>query len=139
MRVHFDARLGSTHINGHHVEPARAIDDASPCEKLFGQARDPLLLLASHGRAAAPERIPRPRFHLDEHQRLASLRDDVNFSVPTPVATLENCVPAALQLGTRELFPDFPQRLTADTCHALPERTSRANLLEHSSQPLLLL
>ena len=40
-----------------------------------------------------------PRLDLDEDQRLAVARHDVDFSHARAVATRENCVPAALELA----------------------------------------
>ncbi len=50
------------------------------------------------------------RFHLDEDQRRAVARDDVDFASPGTVAAINNCVPAAQQFVAGEIFPGFSQR-----------------------------
>jgi hypothetical protein len=37
--------------------------------------------------------------------------DDVNFSNAGSVATIKNCVPESLELGTREIFTVFSKDL----------------------------
>ena len=111
--VHLDSGLAPADINRHDVEAARTTGNPPAYEKLLGHPRNPLLLLPRDGRAIASERVSRPRFHLDEHERLTRLRDDVNFSIPAAIAAFENCVPATYQFAAGECFPDFPKRLAA--------------------------
>ena len=69
-------------------------------------------------RAAAAVFLARPRLHLDEYQRPAGARDDVDFAVPRTISSFKNCVPPAGQFITGEIFPNFPEGLTAIRHHA---------------------
>src|SRR5439155_8865920 len=55
------------------------------------------------------KRTALPRLHLDEHQSSAVASDDVNFSEAGPVTPRNNCVPAALELTTGEIFAGFSE------------------------------
>ena len=69
--------------------------------------------------AACAERAILPRLHLHEHHRLAVAGDDVQFATPATVAAGNDCVPAALQLATREIFAGFSESDSAAR-HARP-------------------
>ena len=52
-----------------------------------------------------------PRFDLDEHNRRAVARDDVEFAAAGTIAAGKNCVPAPFELATREILAQFPEIL----------------------------
>ena len=69
------------------------------------------LLARRHRLGRGPELRGRPRLDLDEHDRLAVARHDVDFAMPRAVAARKNCVPAALELGDGAIFAGFSELL----------------------------
>ena len=105
-------------IDGHYIKSARSALKLMPRKVIDRHMRDFALLPGGHRGRAAAIRVALARLYLDEDGRLAVSGDDVNFSKPGPVAPRKNCVPAALQLGAREIFAQSSQRLPGITAHA---------------------
>ena len=109
VSIYLNARLATVHLDRHHVEPARAVVQAVPGQVVYGHLRDASLLPRRERLGASAKLFPDAGLHLDEHRHLVYGRDDVNFSKFCAVATIKNCVPQALELSAREIFPSFPR------------------------------
>src|SRR5260370_35475221 len=75
----------------HHIEPARAIVKAIACDVVERELRDPPLLESGDRFGSLTERPPAAGLHLDEHERPAVSRDDVQFAAPLAVAAGQHC------------------------------------------------
>src|SRR5262245_66697481 len=73
--------------------------------------RDAPLLPAGHRRSRTAELLRHPRFDFDEDRRGPILGDDVDFAESRAVTAFNNCVPAALELGAREIFTGHSESL----------------------------
>jgi hypothetical protein len=62
------------------------------------------------------------RLHLDEDGRRPVARDDVDFAMPGAVAAGKNGVPAAAELGAREIFAHYSEDLAVIVGHATQEQ-----------------
>src|SRR5262245_12183654 len=88
--------------------------------------RDASLLPAGHRRSRAAELLRHPRFDFDEHRRRPVLGDDVDFAESGAVTAFNNCVPAALQLGAREIFTANSESLPRIVGHQVADLTRSA-------------
>src|SRR6266478_3000821 len=111
-------------LDRHHVEATGTIRQSMAHQVLERQLHDPPALQARDrlGRAAEPAAVARLDF--DEDEGGAVTRNDVQFATTAAVAPLNDCVPAAFQLATGQIFADFPER---DSCvtHE-PSRAAKA-------------
>jgi hypothetical protein len=92
----------------HDVEAAAHFERVVFAHKLKGDVRQPSLFLRSDrlGRNALP-----PRFHFDEHQRVAIARNQVNLTALGSIATQQDAHAVALQMprgGTLSAFAEQP-------------------------------
>src|SRR5262245_63883308 len=92
------------------VEAARTVREAVAHDVVDGELRDPVLLQPRDRFGRLAELVTVARLDLDEHDRLAIARDDVNFSTPPAVAPGKYCVPPAGQFAAREIFAGFSER-----------------------------
>src|SRR5436190_2729594 len=120
VRVNRDPGIGAKGvIDGHYVEPARAVRDAVPGQVFHRHGGDlPLLSIGDAlGREAELRRGAGP--HLDEHDHAAVFADDVDFAMLRAVAAIKNCVPAGEELRNREILACFTE-LLAQERHGAP-------------------
>src|SRR5471032_3404226 len=94
-------------LDRHDVEAARAIREVMSGHVVERDLRDPPALERGDGFSRLAEPPAVARLDLDEHQRGAVTRDDVNFSTTPAVAPGNNGVPARLELRAREIFTGF--------------------------------
>ena len=131
-------------MDRHDVEAAGAVGEPVPRHVVERELRHPPALERRHRLGRLAERPALPRLHLDEHQRLAVARDDVQFATAAAVAPGKNCVPAPLELRAGEIFAGFPEsRRGLATCVAQPSntraidhRSGTAELAEHAENIL---
>ena len=97
-------RLLLDRIDRYHIEPARTIDDRIPGEIIDRHCDDSALLVACHRLRRGPELHRRLQSDLNEDDRFAILRNDVNFAMPRAVASFKNYVPAIGEFSTRDFF-----------------------------------
>src|SRR5258706_11757842 len=116
---YFDHWHAGVEMDRHDVEPAGTVCQSMSHEIVECEPRD-LHSLARRDRLARLSECPAlPRLHFHEHHRLAVAGDDVQFSTAAAVAPGNNCVPAALQLLTGQIFAGFSKR------HAMLRHASR--------------
>src|SRR5262249_47951232 len=96
-------------LHGHDIEPARAQPDMIARQILFRQSREAAALEPRYRLGRLAELAPSPGLDLDEHQRRAIPRDNVQFAASAPVSAGKNCVPATLEFLAREIFADFAE------------------------------
>ena len=111
MSIYLNTRPAPFDLDGDHVEAARPIVQAMPGQIVYGHLRQSSLLPRGDRLFAAAEPLADARLHFDEHRHALLGRDDVNFSNASSVATIKNCVPESLELGTREIFTVFSKDL----------------------------
>jgi hypothetical protein len=91
-----------------------------PRHVIEGELRDSPAFERRDRFCRVPERAAVARLDLDEHQRRAVARDDVQFATTPAVAPRNYCVPASLELLAREIFARFSKLLARD-CHGGPK------------------
>ena len=72
-----------------------------------GHVDEPTLLREVDGRTRTAETGVATGLDLDEHQRVAFARDDVDFAPPGAVPARKNWVPATTKLAAGQVFPVF--------------------------------
>jgi hypothetical protein len=99
-------------VDGDDIEAARLVESIAPREIVERHGGDAALFPRRHafGRAAVSSRPS--RFHFDEHDGVAVLRDDVNFSKPRAIPACKNCIASPLQLAHGKVFPLYSDLLT---------------------------
>src|SRR5581483_10484271 len=107
-----DRGLAGVDANRDDVEAARDAGEAMPHHIVDGGLGDAPLLERRHRVVAVAEFVAVARLHLDEDDRRAVARDDVQFSPAATVAAGKNCVPAAFELGDGEIFAQFSKART---------------------------
>ena len=88
-----------------------------PGEEVRRYLRYPLLLVQRDGRGSAAEPVIRARLHFHEHDDLSVASHDVDFATPRPIAPCQNRVPAALELGARQILTRSPEGLASVDGH----------------------
>src|SRR5581483_1594427 len=104
-----DRRLAGVDAHGDDVEAARHAGQAMPHHIVDCDLRHSALLEPRHGLGREAEGVAVAGLDLDEHDRHAVARDEVQFSPTAAVAAGKNCVPAALELADREIFAHFSE------------------------------
>src|SRR6185295_18651481 len=104
-----DRRFPRVEMDRHDVEAAGTAREVMSHHVVEREPCHPPALERSDRFGRVSERTTLPRLHLDEHQRGAIPRDDVQFATAPPVAPRNYCVPAPLQLAAREIFACFPE------------------------------
>jgi hypothetical protein len=107
VSIYLNARPAIVHLDGDHVEPARTVVQPVPGQIVYGHLRDASLFPGRERLGAAAELFANSSLDLHEHRRTGIAGNDVNFSKLRAVAAIKNCVPSALELGAREIFPQF--------------------------------
>ena len=130
-REHRDRGLAvSVYRDRDDVEAAGAGVWAPPSEVVGGHQDDLPALAGRDGFDGDAVSSGSARFHLDEDQRRAVARDDVDFASPGAVAAINNCVPPAQQFVAGEIFPDFPSAQCCDVamrgCLSKPRAAARS-------------
>src|SRR2546426_6705141 len=126
--IHVNARNAGLVPDGHDIEPAPPVEPPAAREIIHRHPPDAALLPHGDGLSAVAVLHAAARLHLDKHNHVVVARDDVNFSVLGSVTTGKNCVPAAPELGTREIFPGFSKPLPLIVCHGpCPWQATRQN------------
>ena len=118
VSIYLNARPAIVHVDGDHVEPARAVVQPVPGQIVYGHLREAALFPCRDRLGAAAELFADSGLDLHEHRRAGVAGDDVNFSKLRAVAAIKNCVPQPLELGAREIFPQFSEDLPGIVCHA---------------------
>ena len=111
MSIYLNARPAPFDVDGDHVEAARPVVQAMPGQIVYGHLRQSSLLPHGDRLLTTAELLAQARLHFDKHRRTLMRADDVNFSNAGSVATIKNCVPESLELGTREIFTMFSKDL----------------------------
>jgi len=111
VSIYLNSRPAIVHVDGDPVEAAWPIVQAMPGQIVYGHLCQAPLLPRRERFLAAAELLADPRLHFDEYRHAINGRDDVNFSKACAVASIKNCVPEALELGAREIFPVFSEDL----------------------------
>ena len=100
--------FGDDHF--HDVEPKQnvgIIQQPQPSERAAGNA---VLFLAIHRLDRPPEVLARPRFHLDENERVAIAADHVDLAAGAPLEiTIQNSVAVPLQEPAGQVLPLRPK------------------------------
>ena len=73
-------------------------------------ARNPVPLIAINGIQRPPEILPRPRFHFDEHERIAIPADNVDLAAgASSKITIQDFVTVLLQEPAGQVLPARPK------------------------------
>ena len=107
MSIYLNARPAIVHVDGDDVEPARAIVQPVPGQIVYGHLREAALFPCGDRLRTPAELFTDTGLDLHEHRRTGVAGDDVNFSKLRAIAAIKNCVPQPLELGAREVFPQF--------------------------------
>jgi hypothetical protein len=111
-------------VNRYHVEPARPVNPPLLHHIRFRQPHNRPPLPHRHRFRRIAEIVILARLDLDEYQRLAVTRNDVNFARATAPSPGNNCVPASFEFGDREISPVLP---SATRCWVMREFASNAH------------
>src|SRR6266850_171390 len=106
-----DLRSTRVEMNRDDVEPAGAAGQMMSRHVIHRQLRDPVLLEPCDRLGCLAKGAAITRLDLDEDQRRAVARDDIQFTTAAAIAPGKDCVPAALQLPAREIFAGFAEDL----------------------------
>ncbi len=99
-------------MNRDDVEPAGATGEVMPGDVVERELGQPATFARRNRFGGISEGPAVARLDLYEHNRAPFAADDVNFATAPPVAPGDNRVPAAFELGTRQIFTSFPQNHT---------------------------
>src|SRR6185312_6419287 len=99
-----DLRRPRVEMNRHDVEAAGALVDLVLRQILRGQAYEPALLHRRHRFGRGSEFMAGSRFDLDEHQRVAVARDDVDLAGGHPIPAGDDGVAACFKGFARQIL-----------------------------------